>query len=400
MEWLFLLLPVAAASGWWLAKRAGRDGASAGHAPDPAYFRGLNYVLNEQPDKAIDVFIKLAQVDRETVETHLALGSLFRRRGEVDRAIRIHQSLVARSDLGKEQRAYALLELGQDYMLAGLFDRAESLFVELVEMRLQRGQALERLLEIYQQERDWVRCLDVAHQLQSITGMSMRTEIAQYHCEIAEATMKTGDVEAATARLRDAQSADPDCVRALLLQARMAMDRGDAGQAAALYRRVAARSPQFIPEILPQLLKSHGQDGQDDLLEELWQLHRTHPSPPLMLALADAVEAVRGQEAAWELLLDSLSAHADLDVLQRLLELQRRRVSSDQVKDVALYQAILEAVRQLRARAPHYRCEQCGFVARRLHWQCPSCKYWGSIKPVQPLSIPSGADAAPERRIA
>jgi lipopolysaccharide biosynthesis regulator YciM len=144
-ELALLLLPVAAASGWWAARRSARREAENCADPDPAYFRGLNYLLNEQPDKAIDVFIKLLEVDNETVETHLALGNLFRRRGEVDRAIRIHQNLIARSGLNRDQKALALLELGQDYMRAGLFDRAESLFSELVDMSLYRGRAAGNL---------------------------------------------------------------------------------------------------------------------------------------------------------------------------------------------------------------------------------------------------------------
>jgi len=386
MEWLFLLLPLAAASGWWAAKRS-TGGAPSGSQRDPAFFRGLNYLLNEQPDKAIDVFIKLAEVDNETVETHLALGSLFRRRGEVDRAIRVHQSLVARRDLERQQRAYALYELGQDYMRAGLFDRAESLFAELVEMKLNRRRALEGLREIYQQEKDWHRCLEVAEQLQSLTDVPMRTEIGHYHCELAEEALKAGDVPAAQRHLRQAQTVDSASARAALIQARMDMDGGETARAAELYRRVATQCPRHLPEILPGLLEAVRRVGGPSPLGELQRLYCDHPSPPLMLALADEAVREQGPDAALDLLVDYVSAHADLAGLERLLEIEQERLSADNARARAAHRAVLGVVRHLRARQPEYQCDHCGFAARRLHWQCPSCKHWGSIHLVQPPPI-------------
>lgn len=398
IEWLFLLLPVAAASGWWAARRSAGGGASVGATPDPAFFRGLNFLLDEQPDKALDVFLKLAEVDGETVETHLALGSLFRRRGEVDRAIRIHQSLVARANLGKEQRASALFELGQDYLRAGLFDRAESLFGELVEMKLHRARALLGLREIYQQEKDWVRCLEVAEQLQSLTGEPARTEIAHYHCELAKQAMKAGDGAGADKHLRAARAADRRCVRATMLQAQIETARGDAQAAAALYHQVAEEGPQYLPEILPELLDAYRQCGRTDVLLQLRQLYRSHPSPRLMLTLAEAIQREEGDEAAAGFLTSYVCEYADLVGVERLLELQGQALDETRQARVAAQRAVLTVVRHLRRRQPDYHCEHCGFDARRLHWQCPSCKHWGSIKPVLPQPIGAGAKVAPHRR--
>jgi lipopolysaccharide biosynthesis regulator YciM len=396
IEWLFLLLPVAAASGWWLARRgADRPRRGGRAAPDPAYFRGLNYLLDEQPDKAIDVFIQLAEVDRETVETQLALGSLFRRRGEVERAIRIHQSLVARADLDREQRAQALYELGQDYMRAGLLDRAERLFGELVEMRLHRRRALEALRDIFQQEKDWPRCLEVAEKLRSLTGVALDNEIAHYHCELAEEALRTGDTTAAWAHLQAAQTADDRCVRATMLLARIAQARGDADAAVGLYERAAGQGPEFLPEILPDLLDAYQAAGRDDLREPLGRLYATHPSPPLVLALADAIEQHEGEDAAVAFLTKHLSGHADLDCLERLIEIGERRPGQDAAARAA-YQAVLGVVRHLRERQSDYQCEHCGFTARHLHWQCPSCKHWGSIKPISAHPLPRATVCPPE----
>jgi len=399
-EWWLLLLPLAAASGWWAAKRggSGSGGVTSGAAPDPDFLRGLNYLLNEQPDKAIDVFLRLAEVDGETVETHLALGSLFRRRGEADRAIRIHQSLVARPNLDSEQRGYALYELGQDYMRAGLFDRAETLFRELVEMKLHRERALVGLREIYQQEKDWVKCLEVAKELGSITGEPMSTEIAHYHCELAEEALKTGDGATAEGHLRDAQAADRRCVRATVLQAQMAMARGDARAATAIYHRVAGQGPEFLPDILPDLMEAYRRCGREDVRQQLRHLYRNHPSPALMLILSDLIEQEEGDEAAVAFLIKYASEYADITGLERLLELEGRRPDGDP-RARSVQRAVLTVLRHLRGRQPEYQCEYCGFVARRLHWQCPSCKGWGTIKPLTPQPLDAVGQDMPLRRI-
>jgi lipopolysaccharide biosynthesis regulator YciM len=389
IEWVLLLLPVAAASGWWVARRVDAQQGASGSASDPAFFRGLNYLLDEQPDKAIDVFVKLAEVDGETVETHLALGSLFRRRGEVDRAIRIHQNLVSRSSLSKEQRGFALFELGQDYMRAGLFDRAESVFGELVEMKLHRDRALEALREIYQQEKDWERCLQVADQMESLAGEPAGTESAQYHCELAETALKGGDEQKAAAHLERARVGDPNCVRATMLQAKMAMSRADFRTALALYQRVAQQDPQFLPEILPDLLESYRRSSGDEVLAELKRLYRDFPGPVLALRLADELRAAEGDRAAIAFLFGYVSRHADLTSLELLLRLFSSQPAVT-AETRATCHAVLAVVEHLRSRQPDHQCGHCGFVARQMHWQCPSCKHWGSIKPVQPEPIGDG----------
>lgn len=396
MEWLFLLLPVAAASGWLAGRRTDKAFRDNGCGPGPAYFRGLNYLLNEQPDKAIDVFLKLAEVDRETAETHLALGVLFRRRGEVDRAIRIHQDLVARPKLTGEQRASAVYELGLDYMRAGLLDRAESLFHELAEMKLQLQPALRALIEIYQQEKDWPRCLETAKQLQAATDEPMRTEIAQYHCELAEQCLREEDALGARRHLLDAQAADPDCIRASLLQAQMDMADGDAKSALVLYARVAERGPRYVPVMLPDLLTCYRRLGYQSVAAKLRELFNAQPSPPLMLELSDALEREQGVDAAIGFLIEYLREHADLAGAERLLNLQAREAEQRGAEHDAALQVLLGVVKHLRSTQPSFQCDHCGFEARALHWQCPSCKHWGSIKAVEPDRLVSD-DAALRR---
>jgi lipopolysaccharide assembly protein B len=387
IEILFLLLPVAAASGWWLARREMRNRLDAVGPAHPDFLRGLNYLLEEQPDKAIDTFLKLAEVDGETLETHLALGSLFRRRGEVDRAIRIHQNLIERGHLSPELRGFALFELGQDYMRAGLLDRAEGLFHELVGLGLHRQRALQSLLDIYQQERDWMRCLEVAEQLRPLADQAMTVAIAQYHCELAEDARRKGDIAAACAQLDKAQQVEPGCVRAVMLAGFIALEAGDAAGAIGLFERVAERGPAYVPEILSALIESMRQLSYPDIPERLERLARKHASPPLMLSLAALAADRRGHEVALELLTSYLSDYADLAALERLLELQAQQTVPGSVAENRARVAHAVA-RQLLLRQPVYQCEKCGFRARTLHWHCPSCKSWGTVVPVLPEPIP------------
>ncbi len=385
MEWLLLLLPVAAASGWVAAKRSEKTTPedTPGSDPRAAYFRGLNFLLNEQPDKAIDVFIRMLEVDSDTVETHLALGNLFRRRGEVDRAIRIHQNLIARPTLNRDQRAQALLELGQDYMRAGLFDRAESLFSELVEMSLFLEQALRGLKTIYQQEKDWEKCLSVSGQLEAKSGESLGAERAHYYCELAEVARGANDTAGALAYLRQAQSADADCVRATILQGEMESAKGDCRSAIKTFRKVEQQDPAYIAEILPGLAGCYARVGARKdwtaFLESA--LAKTHATP-VMLALARVIQDDQGAADAVTFLTERLRAAPSLEGLNRLISLH----SSSGHGDGDVLAILHELVGHLLANRPGYQCQRCGFAAKTLHWQCPGCKAWGSIRPTTDLN--------------
>ncbi|MFP5345022.1 MAG: lipopolysaccharide assembly protein LapB, partial [Gammaproteobacteria bacterium] len=284
---LLLLLPVAAASGWWLAKRDDKRRTRSGFEFSSHYFKGLNYLLNEQPDKAIEVFIRMVEVDSETVETHLALGSLFRRRGEVERAIRIHQNLIARPTLSLQQRSQALLELGQDYLRAGLLDRAESLFQELIEKNEHVGNALHLLLDIYQQEKDWRQAIASAKKLQTLFGEDTRGMVAQYYCELAEQALAGADDRQAEQYLRQALDTDENSVRASLIEADMARRAGDYKAALRALERVEQQDSDFLPEIIEPLRDCYSRLGREaDMVDYLRRLSSQHKNISLMLALA------------------------------------------------------------------------------------------------------------------
>lgn len=289
---LWLLLPVAAATGWWLGHK--RAGVSSGDAGDETlrsdYFRGINYLLNEQPDKAIEVFIKVLEVDEETVETHLALGNLYRRRGEVDRAIRIHQNLVARNTLSTQQRHEALLELGQDYLSAGLLDRAEALFSELSQTEGYRVQALRQLIDIYEQERDWDQAIASARQLEKATGNQLGGVIAQYHCEQAEKLRQQGDFSAALKLTNQALDTHRACVRASLLEGDIHSQRDDHERAVRAYQRVEDQEPAFLPETIERIHRCYrGLGRPDDMRAYLSRLLERYGSMSAALELAEIV---------------------------------------------------------------------------------------------------------------
>ncbi|MBN2886561.1 MAG: lipopolysaccharide assembly protein LapB [Chromatiaceae bacterium] len=383
IELLFLLLPLAAASGWWLARRERRAGISA-RLNHPSFLRGLNSLLDEQPDKAIRHFLELAEVDGETVETHLALGSLFRRRGEVDRAIRIHQNLVARRNLAPEPRSYALLELGQDYMRAGLLDRAEVIFQELAESGMHPQRALLGLRDIYQQERDWSRCLEVAERLRALPEAesieALHVEIAHYHCELAEEARRQHDGARARRHLSLALASDPHCARATLIEGQAALAEGDTEGALERLLRVAEQRAAYVPEMLPAFIEAVRPRGAAALQRVLADLAARYPNAALTLALAEVVEQRQGVAAALDVLTEYLARHVDLGVLERLLALEAAHAGAE----CARLRIACEVVHRMAAQRLLYHCEQCGFQARALHWQCPSCKRWGTLVPTRP----------------
>ena len=378
---LFLLLPLAALSGWWLGRRQGRARREEGGVMPGRYLKGLNYLLNEQPDKAIDLFIEMLDVDSDTVETHLALGSLFRQRGEVDRAIRIHQNLIARPTLSKEQRALALAELGQDYMRAGLLDRAETLFQELVESRPHRYTALCQLRDIYEQEKDWDKAIEVIRRLEQITGKGMRDIVAQYYCEKAEQAHRQGENATALKGIRRALSEDRQCVRASLLEGRIAGETGDWRGAVKAYLRVAEQDPDYLPEVVEPLSRAYRELGRmDEMASFLRRNLVEHGGISLMLALAERIRQDQGDAVAADFIKEYLKERPSVRGMDRLIELH---LASTPEPIREKLQVLKDVTDQLIANKPVYKCQQCGFTGRTLHWHCPGCKSWNTVKPIQ-----------------
>ena len=379
-ELVWLLLPIAAASGWLAARRNGRQEDSRTPFADnnPAYFKGLNHLLNEEPDQAIDVFVRLLQVDSDTLETHVALGNLFRRRGEVERAIRIHQNLIARPALTREQRGLALFELGQDYLRAGLFDRAEALFKDLRDKKLHLEPVLRNLKQIYQQEKDWESCLAVSEALQPLVSEALATERAHYYCELAREAQCRRDSAQAEVLLKKALAADKACTRAVHMRASLAAARRDFREAIRFYRKAADIDPDYFPELLRELIEAHKRLGDvSGLKAYLEKRFIQHPNASSELVLVELVKETEGEAAAVAFLSERIRTAPSLKSLFKLLDLHAQ-VPNAEASRVLL--GVRQQIQQLLYERPQYQCRRCGFSAKTLHWQCPSCRSWGSLK--------------------
>lgn len=383
-EALWLLLPAAAASGWFAALKSVRTKPKRTAVPSlrSDYFKGLNYLINEQPDKAIEVFVRMLEVDAETVETHLALGNLFRRRGEVDRAIRIHQNVMAQSGLRQEVREQALLELGQDYMRAGLLDRAEGLFQELVESKPHRDRALRELTRIYQQEKDWEKAVEAARRLGNATGKAWGRVISHYHCEQAEAVQRGGGSgETALKLVRQGLDESSQCVRASLMEGRLLENAEDYRAAVRAYMRVEQQDPDYLPEIIEPLTRCYDRLGRpDDMEEYLSYLLERYGGITPTLALADMKLQREGEAAAIEFLTEQLRRRPSVRGLDRLIAMSLVHLDGPARENMLILKDLTDKLLDNRA---VYKCGHCGFTGKSLHWQCPSCKYWGTIKPIQ-----------------
>lgn len=380
-----LLLPAAAWSGWWVANRNNSSKEKdVANSLSREYVVGLNYLLNEQPDKAVDIFIKLLEVDSETVETHLALGSLFRRRGEVDRAIRIHQNLIARPQLSLRERKEALMALGQDYMSAGVFDRAERIFLEVVEIGgAKEISSLQGLLAIYQQEKAWEKALDVIKQIEVSTGQSMHTQAAHYYCEIAAQALKNNLPDKAQAAIKQALQIDKMSVRASLMQASLDISNGRYKQAIRSLRRVPFQDPEFISEIIEPLLVCH--QKTDDLpngINYLMDTINEYPRASTIFVIGDYIRKEKNIDSAIDFVSEKLSSYPSIRGLNKLIY-WHLETAHGKVKEKL--EMLFNITSKFLDNKPVYRCGHCGFGARHLHWHCPSCKQWGRMKPIHGL---------------
>ena len=378
---LWLLLPLAAASGWYVARLEQRRRVQKSLDLPSAYFKGLNFLLNEQPDKAIEVFIRVLEVNSDTVETHLALGNLFRRRGEVERAIRIHQNLIARPTLDKEQRSQALLELGQDYFKAGLFDRAENLFLELAEIRAHSELALRMLLHIYQQEKEWEKSISVVRKLARASGRNLNSMIAHFYCELAELDVARNNRSSACDRLKQALAADDKCVRASILLGDVDALEGNHHRAIEQWQQIEKQDIHYLGEVAERIAEAFRKLGDEQGLYDYFNVAlRRHGGVSLALTFADVISSREGVEAAEKFIIEWLRRTPNVHGLHKLLELNLIKAKDSARNDLLMLKGIIE---ELRTQHLGYACGECGFKGKALHWLCPGCNHWNTIKPVQ-----------------
>lgn len=377
-----LLFPVI----WYLGYRQGRSSAhladsKSGSNLSNQYFTGLNYLLNEEPDKAIDTFVNMLQLDSETVETHLALGNLFRKRGEVDRAIRIHQNLIARPSLTEKERKLSLCELGLDYMSAGLFDRAEAIFKDLAQDPWFKNQSLKQLLSIYQQTRDWENAIQIAAKLSTEPNSSWQHEMAHFYCECAEQKRAKDQFKEAMDFVAKAIKIDPNSVRASIISGDLLLASGAVKKALRAYSSVISQDLEFLPEVVESIAECYRRlEDFSGFTQFLQDAIGRGAGIATILVYAEAIQTNQGDYQAAEYIAMQMKTHPSLKGLKKLIELHIKH-SSDSARPSLLM--LQDIVGQLIKIKPVYHCRQCGFASKSLFWQCPGCRCWGSVKPIQ-----------------
>lgn len=376
--WWLLALPLFFALGWMAARVDIRQIVSESRLLPASYFKGLNFLLNEEQDKAIEAFIEVAKVNPQTIELHFALGSLFRRRGEVERAIRMHQNLAEREDLAQEQKLQALLELAQDYLKAGLLDRAEELFVKL-DGTPHAETALRFLLEIYEQERDWHKAILTAEKLETLTGRSFQKEIANFHCEMAVRELMQSRPAEAQPHLTEALAHHRLCVRANMLLGDLERDLGNRPAAITAWQRIESQNPAYLSLVAERLLTAYREDGRpEEGLNLLRGFLDKYASLDLLDTVYQATLAASGAQAAYRLVRDEVRRTPTLLGLDKLLEAQLLDVPAERRHDLEL---IKQLIHQHTRSLALYKCEHCGFRARQFYWHCPACGEWETYAP-------------------
>lgn len=376
--WWLLALPLFFLFGWLAARMDLKQLLTESSAMPAAYFKGLNFLIKEQHDKAIEAFIEAVKINSESLELHFALGSLFRLRGEIDRAIHLHNNLLERPQLSDVQRFAIMAELAQDYLKAGLFDRAEELFRALCASPTYHQPALRSLLDIYIRERDWTRAIETAAELERASGVRFHKEIAQFHCELAVEAAAAVGVEQAKKHLVEALAANSECVRATIMLGDMEAAAGARLEAIAIWKRVEQQRPQYLGLVASRLLENYtAQDKTSEGLELLKMWMEKYSLPSILNIIYEATLKHEGADAAAKLARTELIRKPSLNILDRLLQAREIEKSGEE-SDVGL---IKNTVHHFLGNTRSYCCSQCGFRARQYYWQCPGCNHWESFPP-------------------
>lgn len=386
LELLFLLLPVAAAYGWYMGRRsAQQDKEQEANRLSREYVAGVNFLLSNQQDKAVDLFLDMLKEDSNTVEAHLTLGNLFRSRGEVDRAIRIHQALMESASLSFEQRLLAVQQLGRDYMVAGLYDRAEDMFCQLIDEEDFRVSALQQLLVIYQATSEWQKAIEMAEKLVKLGNDKQRIEIAHFYCELALQAMGGDDLDKAMTLLKRAAAADKQCARVSIMFGRIYMAQEEYAQALDALTPVLVQDKELVSEALPMLHEcySHLPQQQQEWVDYLKRCVEENSGATAELMLAEVIEQRDGRDVVQAYINRQLQRHPTMRLFYRLMDYHLADAEDGRAKESLLL--LRDMVGEQIRTKPRYRCHKCGFTAHSLYWHCPSCRAWASVKPIRGL---------------
>lgn len=382
-ELLFLLLPVAAAYGWYMGGRSAKQKyQNDSNRLSREYVDGLNFLLSNQRDKAVDLFLDMLKDDSGTLEAHLTLGNLFRTRGEVDRAIRIHQTLMESSSLSFEQRLLAMQQLGRDYMTAGFYDRAESIFTQLIDEEDFQQYALQQLIIIYQSTSEWNKAISAAAKLVKLGEKKYSCYIAQFYCELAVLTIASEDFNKSLFYLQKSILADPNCARTSLMFGRIYMAQENYISAIHHFTQILDQDKAFISEALPFLRTCYQYlNSQEEFKEFLKRCVEVDSGSMAELMLADLIEEQSGRDAAQYYIYRELVKHPNLKGFCRLMDYHLVEAEEGKAKEslLLLRNMVGEQIKSI----PNYSCEKCGFTVNSIYWLCPACRSWATIKPIR-----------------
>lgn len=375
--WYLVLIPVLFAAGWWArGLDAGERERNSRQLPE-AYSRGVAMLMSDHPDKAVDPFIEVVRLDPELIELHHVLGTLFRRRGEFERAIKLHNHLVNREDIPEEDRVKALKALGEDYMTAGLFDRAEDTYRRLLRNPTEHLDALRALLDIYCIEHEWTSAIDVSRQLEVQAGENRASEIAHYYCELAEEAVRRKDFELADDHVRHALEKCPGARRAGIAAGAVALALGNVERALHCWTDVMNRTPAYLPLVIGRIADAMDALGRRD--EAVVLLHKALADN----GCADVMEEAVRRLAAWEGLekteqnvVSMLARRPSLSAFSTMMTLRQKERPEDE--ETKLLATLLQ---RHGRRFAKYQCSNCGFLASSFSWHCLGCGAWDSFPP-------------------
>lgn len=385
LELLFLLLPVAAGYGYVMGRNSVRQAQrKQSSILSRHYYKGLNFLLSDQPDKAVDTLIKMINLDTGTVETHIAMGNFFRHRGEIDRAIRIHQNLVSKQELSESQSHQALRELGRDYMMAGFLERAENAFLQLLDSDKHFLDAQKQLFSIYQTTKEWDRAIELGEKMVGCHGdtADLCNRLSHFYCEQAMTFIKAENFIEAESSLQKAIDSDDHAVRPWLILGDLAIEQQDYQLAFDYLKEVPLRDVTWFSEAVPLLevcAEKLQYDGQlEEILEKYWQQCAT-----AYLSKVKLLAKKENMQLAEDVLFEQLKKTPTMKGFKTLMGFFIEDEVDQKTKEsLTMVKGLVEEQIKMR---PKYRCSSCGFSGRQIHWLCPSCKKWGVVKPIKGL---------------
>ncbi len=385
LELLFLLLPVAMAYGWFMGRNSIKQNAqTAKQDLSIKYSTGLNYLLSNQQDKAIDYLLEALKVENDSVEAHFAMANLFRRRGELDRALKVHEHLVRHGNLPTKDKQQAVFELGKDFLSAGLYDRADKMFNQLLKSKLYGLKSLQYLFQIYQSTKDWHQGISQKKLVVKSKDKKLLHTLANFYCELATLAQKNDDFIDVIELLEQALVYDANSCRANCLMATVYEQHQQFEQACACYQAIYQQDKEFFPDVIENMHQCYLHlDAEDDFFRFIRQVYDETSSTSALLKYLVCVEKKYGANKAVEFILSALKRRPTIRGFKHLVKMQM--VGNSQENTADSLDVIKELISAYLNMKPRYSCRNCGFNSSTHYWSCPSCHDWEQLKPVRGL---------------